>query len=367
VPAYSALASRFNRMQLVRWVTLFFAGNLLLFVLALDAGLHIGIVFFLWFGIFNVMVIAQFWGLAADLYTEEQGKRLFPIIGVGSSLGAWVGSVRAGQVVEQVGAERLLLSGAVILAVCTILAQIADRVTRRTPVARSRTADQKLVGGPNGFALILSDRYLLLIAALVLLLNVVNTSGEYLFGRYVVDAANAAYGAEAGAEGARQRFIAETYSGYFSYINLTGFLFQLFVVSRLFRYLGVSRSVFIHPVIALTSYLMMLRAPSFAAIAVLKVVDNSVNYSIGNTTLQALWLPTSREKKFKAKQAIDSFCVRAGDVLQAGIVYAGELTALGVSGFAALNVAFACGWLGISVGLRRRLHAFAVESGKAEL
>ena len=87
VPAYGAFASRVNRMQLIQWVTLFFAANLVLFVLALSAGLRIGVVFFIWLGIFNVMVIAQFWAFANDLYTEEQGKRLFPLIGVGSSLG----------------------------------------------------------------------------------------------------------------------------------------------------------------------------------------------------------------------------------------------------------------------------------------
>ena len=62
--------------------------------------LRVGIVYFLWVGIFNVMVIAQFWAFANDIYTPEQGKRLFPLIGVGSSLGAWVGSVRAGDLVS---------------------------------------------------------------------------------------------------------------------------------------------------------------------------------------------------------------------------------------------------------------------------
>ena len=68
--------------------------------------------YFLWVGIFNLMVIAQFWAFANDLYTPEQGKRIFPLIGVGSSLGAWVGSVRAGQIVETLGTERLLVAGA---------------------------------------------------------------------------------------------------------------------------------------------------------------------------------------------------------------------------------------------------------------
>src|SRR6187431_2391254 len=110
VPAYSAFASRVNRTQLVQWVTLFFAANLVLFLLALGAGLRIGIVYFLWLGIFNVMVIAQFWSFAADLYTEEQGKRLFPLIGVGSTLGAWVGSVKAGDIVAATGPTRLLIT-----------------------------------------------------------------------------------------------------------------------------------------------------------------------------------------------------------------------------------------------------------------
>jgi AAA family ATP:ADP antiporter len=105
----------------------------------------------------------------------------------------------------------------------------------------------------------------------------------------------------------------------------------------------------------------------FEAIRVVKIADNAINYSLGNTTLQALWLPTSRETKFKAKQAIDSFCVRAGDVLQAGVVYTGELSALTVSGFAAVNVGFACAWLGIVYGLRRRTPAAPRQAKTAEL
>ena len=367
VPAYSAFASRVNRTQLVQWVMLFFAGNLLLFLLALRLGLHIGIVYFLWLGIFNVVVIAQLWSFAADLFTEEQGKRLFPLIGVGSSLGAWIGALRAGQLVEAVGASRLLVGGAAALVICVLLVRVIDRSTRSAGGPQAAKADQKLAAGPSGFRLILGDRYLLLIGLLVLLLNVVNTSGEYLFGRYVISTAEGLYGAGPQGAAARQQFVGESYSRYFSSISLAGFLLQLFVVSRLFKFLGVSKSLFVHPIVALTSYVMMLRAPSFEAIRLLKIADNSINYSLGNTTMQALWLPTSRETKFKAKQAIDSFCVRAGDVVQAAVVYTGELTALSVTGFAALNVMFACGWLAVAAGLRSRLHTRAHETGRSEL
>jgi len=184
---------------------------------------------------------------------------------------------------------------------------------------------------------------------------VVNTTGEYLFGRYVVSTAEAMFGSGPEAAEARQQFIGESYSSFFSTISLIGFLLQVFVVSRVFRAIGVGNALLVHPTIAVTGYLLMLRAPSFDAVRLLKIADNSTNYSLGSTTMQSLWLPTSREVKYKAKQAVDSFCVRAGDVLSAGVVYSGELTSLSISGFAALNVVFACVWLGVASGLRRRL------------
>ena len=163
------------------------------------------------------------------------------------------------------------------------------------------------------------------------------------------------YGDGPGTEAARQEFIGTTYSSYFSYVNLIGFLLQTFVVSRVFKFLGVGRALFIHPFIAGAGYLMMLRAPSFDAIRWLKTADNAVDYSLGNTTKQALWLPTTRQEKYKAKQAVDSFCVRAGDVIQAGIVYTGELASFSISAFAALNLVMTAAWLAVATGLSRRL------------
>ena len=201
VPAYGAIASRVSRIQLIQWVTLFFAGNLALFLVALSAGLHIGIIYFLWVGIFNVMVIAQFWGFAADLYSEEQGKRLFPLIGVGASLGAWIGSVRAGALAKSAGSSRLLLGGAVILVICVALARIVNGM--KVPGAHgAKREGEKLKSGPSGFSMVFTDRYLTLMALLVLILNVVNTSGEYIFGKYVVNAAVQTYGSDAASQAA---------------------------------------------------------------------------------------------------------------------------------------------------------------------
>ena len=353
VPAYGAFASRVNRVRLVRSVTLFFAANLVLFIVAVRAGLNVGIVYFLWVGIFNLMAIAQFWAFANDLYTKEQGRRLFPLIGVGSSLGAWVGAMRAGDLIVAMGPTRLLAGGAAILVVCAFLAQLVNRVTTRATSAAEAAEADKPVGGEDGFTLIRKDRYLMLIAALMVFVNVVNTSGEYIFGRYVIDQANALYGLGADAQAARERFVGETYSRLFGTVNLVGFLLQMFVVSRLFKFLGVGKSLFIHPVVALFGYLTFLSSPTMQLMGLLKVADNSIDYSIGNTAKQALWLPTSREAKYKAKQAVDSFFVRMGDVLQAGLVWIGERLLLTVPGMAMITLALVGGWLGVVAMLNR--------------
>jgi len=361
VPAYGKFASRVNRKRLIRWVTLFFVSNIGFFYLANGAKLNIGVVFFLWIGIFNVMVISQYWAFANDLYTPEQGKRLFPIIGLGASLGAWLGSVRAGQMVR-LGAQHLLLGGAGVLLLCVLIAELLNRRADRTQTKAEAAAAAKPLGKESGFHMIFHDRYLLLIALLTVLLNIVNNSGEYLFGRYVVETAKQVYGAGADAAALRENFIGATYSHYFSAINLVGFLLQMFAVSRVFKYMGVAKALFIHPVVAGAGYLFLLRAPSFNFMRWLKIADNSLDYSLGNATKQALWLPTSREAKYKAKVAVDSFFMRAGDVVQAGIVFMGELLAITVPGFAALNVVLVGGWLTVAGLLNVDLKRKAIES-----
>jgi AAA family ATP:ADP antiporter len=161
--------------------------------------------------------------------------------------------------------------------------------------------------------------------------------------------------------------IGAAYSRLFSTVNLVGFLLQMFVVSRVFKFLGVGKSLFVHPIVALAGYLLMLRAPSITTMAWVKVADNSIDYSLGNTTKQALWLPTSRAAKYKAKQAVDSFFVRAGDVIQAGLVFAGERLSFAVPAFAAVNIVLVGAWLGVVALINAQLHAKAHSAGTERL
>ena len=100
VPAYGAFAARVNRVWLISGMTLFFISNLVLFVLALQAGMNIGITYYIWVGIFNLMIVSQFWAFANDIYSEEQGKRLFPVVGIGALAGGLVGALLTASVFQ---------------------------------------------------------------------------------------------------------------------------------------------------------------------------------------------------------------------------------------------------------------------------
>ncbi len=101
VPIYGYVGSKVNRIGLVAGLGLFFAVNLVLFYVFGVAGAKEGVVFYIWVGIFNVFIISQFWAFANDIYTEPQGKRLFAMIGVGASLGAWLGAQAASELVKR--------------------------------------------------------------------------------------------------------------------------------------------------------------------------------------------------------------------------------------------------------------------------
>jgi ATP:ADP antiporter, AAA family len=351
VPAYGAFASRVPRLKLIAWVTIFFIAQLIAFYFAGKAGAHEGILFYVWVGIFNVFVIAQFWAFANDLFGEAQGKRLFPLVGVGGSLGAVLGAWAATELLEVVGPYGLLLTAAVGIGVCIVLTAMADRWTVRLGTEQDASKADAPLGKEGGFELIFRDRYLMLVATLTVLLNVVNSTGEFLLSKLVVQQAHQLYGP--GAEVAQRAFVGEFYAHFFGWVNLLGLVLQLVFVSRIFRYVGVRGSLFILPSIALTGYSLILIYPALRAVRLIKILENSTDYSVQNTARQALFLPTSREAKYKAKEAVDTFFVRIGDVLLAGIVFVGTKLAFSISGFAAISVVLTLAWFLVTVAIYR--------------
>jgi AAA family ATP:ADP antiporter len=359
VPAYGMLANRVRRIRLINVSYAVVMVCLLGFFALGRLGVPIGLAFFIWIGLVSVFLIAQFWSYANDLYTEEQGKRLFAIIATGGSLGAIFGP----RIAKLADTFTVMLIAAGILVGCVALFNLIERVQRRH-AADEHVAEAPITGA-GGFALVLRDRYLLLIGVMLLVLNLVNTTGEYVLSNAVRDHAHAVVPATAHAdlvgaardaalEADRREVIKAFYADFFSWVNLISFLIQAFLVSRVIGKLGVRGALFVLPLIAFGAYGAIGLVGGIALIRVAKIAENSTDYSLQNTVRQALFLPTSRAVKYKAKAAIDTFFVRAGDTLSAVLVGFG-IHQLGLGGrqLAFVNTGLVIVWLAVSAGIAR--------------
>jgi len=182
---------------------------------------------------------------------------------------------------------------------------------------------------------------------MLLVTNVVNTNGEYILGAKITEVALAS-------GGDAEQMIGGFYSGFFTWVNLLSAALQLFAVSRILKYAGVRKALFVLPLIAIGGYALMAFSAVLGVIRIAKIMENSTDYSLQNTVRQTLFLPTSRAAKYKAKQAIDTFFVRTGDVASAGVVLLGTSFGFATRQFALANVALVVVWLALVVDIARR-------------
>ena len=324
----------------------------------LRSSLWLGLGFFLWVGVFNMLLVAQLWAFANDLYSQEQGQRLFAIVGVGASIGAIAGGAIKNLLASVFDTFQMLLVSALALGGVALIVQLVHRRELAAAAARRavRAAEpaEPLVRGAGAFSMLRQHRYLSLIAAFSLVFTLVNTNGEYLLGKLIKADASARIAAGALAAEQIPDFIAAKYNEFFEWMNGIGLVLQLLVVSRLIKRVGAAPSFFILPVISLSSALAVSFAPVLGVIFVGKLLENSTDYSLNNTLRQMLWLPTTREMKYKAKQAVDTFFVRMGDVASgAWVALAISGLGFGVRGFALGNVVLVGLWLWLAVAIVR--------------
>jgi AAA family ATP:ADP antiporter len=403
IAVYGKMADRLPRRRLISAVTVFFAACCGVFFLAGQGGLEIGIAFYIWIGIFNVMILAQFWGFANDLYTNEEGERLFPIVQVGAAVGGIVGAATVGRMIEPLGLYLPMLLAGALLVLSLLLTSWGDRrerlrteaavplklSTATSPAATGefrmdtgefknlrealkealeREASGEVLGkevpdkpvepeiesGSGAFALVMGTKYLLMIAILILMLNWVNTNGENLLKFLVTAAAETriAEGASGGLD--VKEWSGAFYARFYFWVNVATLVTQLFLVSRIIKYFGVHVAIMILPVIALGAYGLIAALPVLSYARWAKTAENSTDYSLQSTVQQALFLPTTREQKYKAKQVTDAFSKRLGDTLAALTVFV-SVTFLGTSirFFAVLNIVLVLIWLAVAYRIGR--------------
>ncbi len=316
IPAYGAWVRRVESRRIYVLVNAFFVSHLLIFCAASLAGWRIGFTFFVWGSLFSVMAVTQFWAFATDLFSVNSGERLFGLIAVGISAGAFAGAQLASSLFDAIGPHGLMLAAAAALSLATLLSVRARAAVPEA--ARCSGAGMPATGHLlGGFAVIARSRYLVSIAALVVLLNWITSAGDFVLTSWLVEIA----GREA--PGAESGYIGRFMGRYCATVTLLGFLVQLLLVSRIIQFAGLARALLVTPVAFVAGYLVVGIVPAFLLLQSVLVVQRSFDYSLLNTTRNALLLPMGREAKYQAKTAIDTFFYRAGDLLATGSVFLG--------------------------------------------
>jgi AAA family ATP:ADP antiporter len=360
VPVYGWVASRLPRQQFLMAVIFFFIACIQFFYFGSQIGVpHLGFIFFVWVGIFSLTTIAQFWSYANEIYVRADGDRLFPLIAVGSAAGAPLGAALAEWLfgldlspflMMQIAAGILLLHLGLYL------------VVSKRVAANAAPAKEPMKPG-NGFALVVKSRYLRFIALFLVILNIVNTVGEFILGQAVVNSGNAQTADNPAFN--KEAFIGSFYGHYFFWTNIITIIIQAFVVSRIVKKFGMRGVLLALPIVALGAYSMAAVGAGLSVLLYAKIAENSTDYSVMNTGKQMLWLPTNREEKYKAKQAIDTFFVRAGDMVAAGVVFVGtHLLSFSVTSFACANIAFVLIGIGVAILLLREYKRITAPSAE---
>lgn len=323
LPVYGKFSRKYNTDNFMRVTTALFSCVFICFYFAARSGIHVSISFFVWLGIYNVVVIAQFWAFATDLFNRKAGERLFVIIAFGGSIGAWTGSVISRLLVNYLSAHEMILLSSATLALSIIPAMYASKTLPPECLLKEEISGQDIKSSILAcFQIVLTRRFLFLIFLFVIIFNLINSTGEYLLSSSIERKfeAGTASGEITIAKGI---YIGRFYSGFFSIVNLAGVLIQFFLVARLIRHAGFNLAFVLTPAVVFLGYGSLLFIPALALLRFVKISENSLDYSLLNTTKQMLYLPMNRQEKYEARATIDSFGQRIGDLIQAGVIFAG--------------------------------------------
>ncbi|HSG91400.1 MAG TPA: hypothetical protein VLA56_19445 [Pseudomonadales bacterium] len=375
LPVYAVLASRVSRVHLITRVGIFFGIGLVVFWALQRAGVpYAGVCFYVFVGIFSVTHVAQFWAFASDVYGEERGKRLFPLVAIGAAGGAVAGSwIGSALLATGIDAYLLIPLAVVPLAMAVATAVWTDRREggegQGAEGEASRRFEAAAPEGESPYRLISRHRYLYATAAMTILFSWVLASGDNILFGLVQEALREDFAPVAGDPAHHAQLVNAATSAFYSslylWINLFGLLLQAFVVSRVLSFSGFGTLLLVTPFISLAAYASMLATPVLAVLKVVKIAENSSNLSVNNTARHVLWLPTTKEMLYQAKPTIDTLCVRVGDLGAALTVLLGaRLLDLSLETFIGINLVLVLGWIAIALFVGRE-HRRLVRDGQA--
>ena len=342
-PVYGALVAKLTRARFIPVVYHFFAANLVLFWLLLSLDIEkvmVARVFFVWVSVFNLFVVAVFWSFMADLFSSEQGKRLFGFIGAGGTAGALLGPVITIGLSVPLGPTNLLLAAIVLLELAVFC---VHRLERSAGTRAGRQTDAQRLGGSAFAALpeLIRSPYLLGIAAWVSLLSFGATM-LYLEQAHLV--AKTVHGA-----GAQTR----VFAGMDLAVGLLTLATQVFATGRLLTRFGTGAAAGALPAVYILGFAALALAPSLGVVVVVQVAQRWMNFAIANPARHVFYTVVAREEKYKAKNLIDVVIYRGSDALYGWVFDGLQALGLKLGAIALCALPVAAGWMVLSGALGR--------------
>ena len=354
-PIYGALVKKLPRRWFIAIVYQFFVANLALFwlLLTLDVStVIVARVFFVWVSVFNLFAVAVFWSLMADLFTSEQGKRLFGFIGAGGTAGGLLGPLITIGFSVPLGPINLLIVAIVLLELAVFCVYRLERSVARD---RGQRAAEGRIGGSifSGFVPLVRSRYLLGAAAWVSLLS---------FGATILylEQANVVAASVHGA-GAQTRLFASIDLA----VGLLTLATQVFATGHALKRFGTGASAGALPMVYIVGFTVLALAPGLAVVFAFQVAQRWMNFAIANPARQVFFTVVGRDEKYKAKNMIDVVVFRGSDALYAPMFDGLQALGLKIGGIALCALPVAVGWLVLSTRLGRTQERLAIEIGAA--
>lgn len=337
VPAYSWLASRFSRGVFVPWTNRFFIACLVAFwaslvFLPVDARPWIDRVFYVWTSIFALFVVTVFWGLVADCFDNDQGRRLFAFIAVGSSVGGLLGSGTTAWLATQVPVFSLLLISCVPLEVASWFAGALHKNFGTGDVHASGERERPLTGNAlSGMRAVFSSPYLAGIAGFIALMTFASTILYFAQSELVYEAMTD--------RGERTAFLARIDF----VVNSLTILFEVYLTSRIIRWLGIGFAMAAVPAAVAVGFVVLGVYPTLTALVIVQVIYRAGRYGMTKPAREVLFTVVSREEKYKSKAFIDAAVYRGGDLFS-GWIYAGLALLVPLGAIALISAPVAVLW-----------------------
>jgi AAA family ATP:ADP antiporter len=363
-PLFGLLVSRTRRLVFITATYLFFGLSLLGFWAVLVGapqaiGEVSGMVFFVWFSVFNLFATMVFWALMADRFALEQSKRLFGVISVGGTLGAIAGPWVASRLAGPLGTAGLLPVSAALLALAVVAAWAVARLQPKRPAAAGAADpdappavdERAVIGGSalDGIRAVLRSPYLLGISAYVLILTVIGTF-IYFTRLQMVAALGEDLDMRTGAF-ARLDF----------YTQVTTLVLQAVVAGHLMKRLGVHVTLALLPATAVLGFAGLALSASLVTLTIFQAAFSAVQRSLTRPARETLFTVVPREDKYKAKAFIDTFVYRGGDVVGAQVEGLLGRLAAGLGALVAVTIPLAVAWAALGVWLGRAQQRRAAE------